>query len=253
MTEPKHSPGTPAPAVLRAAAVLQLLARNGDDPLRVTDLATELGLAKSSTTNILAALVDTGLVRRRSGGYSLGPSLVDLASAFLRHEDPVQRFREFVPSLSVVSQETVQLAMLNGPDVVYLARHDGSQPITLTSIVGKRLPASSTALGKAMLSALDDEQLSNLLTEPLRQLTDKSHRSLATLREDLAAISHRGYAIDDEEAAANVICLAVAVPGRTGTGAYAVSTTLFKDRLTPELERELVQDLTTLASYLSTT
>jgi DNA-binding IclR family transcriptional regulator len=244
--------GSPAPAVVRAAAVLQAIASAAGDPPRITDLARTLDLPKSSTMNILVALTETGLVRRLGGGYALGPTLVDLASAFLRHEDPVQRFRDFVPALATASQETVQLAMLNGADVLYLARHDGNQPITLTSIIGKRLPATSTALGKVMLSALTRQALEEILTEPLRQLTPRSHLTIQSLAADLASISKRGYAIDNEEAAANVVCLAVAVPGNVGHGAYAVSTTLFKDRLTPALERPLVEDLTRLASYLST-
>jgi DNA-binding IclR family transcriptional regulator len=252
MTVIDTKPGTPAPAVVRAAAVLNLIAAAEGDPPRISELSRELDLPKSSTSNILSALTETGLVRRLGGGYALGPTLVDLASAFLRHDDPVQRFREFVPALATASQETVQLAMLNGPDVLYLARHDGNQPITLTSIIGKRLPATCTALGKVMLSALEPPALDGLLEEPLRQLTPRSHATLRSLIADLKATSERGYAIDDEEAAANVVCLAVAVPGRSGQGAYAVSTTLFKNRLTPELERPLVEDLTKLASYLST-
>ncbi len=248
------TPGTPAPAVMRAARVLQAIAATAGDPATMSELARELELPKSSTINILAALVETGLVRRVKGGYYLGPTLVDLASAFLRHEDPVQRFREFVPTLSTASHETVQLAMLDGADVIYLARHDGSQPISLTSIVGKRLPASSTALGKVMLSGLQRDSLESLTgAKPLHRLTSRSHASLETLWDDLVATKTRGYAIDDEEAAANVVCLAVAVPGRKGPGIYAVSTTLFKDRLTPALETSLVEDLTMLASYLSTT
>ena len=248
------TPGTPAPAVLRAARVLQAIAATAGDPATLSELARELELPKSSTINILAALVETGLLRRVKGGYYLGPTLVDLASAFLRHEDPVLRFREFVPTLTTASDETVQLATLDGDGVVYLARHDGSQPISLTSIVGKRLPASSTALGKVMMSALQRDQFDAVVgDEPLSQLTSRSHATPEDLWDDLEATRARGYAIDDEEAAANVMCLAVAVPGKTGQGAYAVSTTLFKDRLTPALETSLVEDLTMLASHLSTT
>lgn len=249
-----RTPGTPAPAVLRAAGVLQAIAATAGDPVTMSELARQLELPKSSTINILAALVETGLVRRVRGGYYLGPTLVDLASAFLRHEDPVYRFREFVPDLPHASHETVQLATLDGADVIYLARHDGTQPISLTSIVGKRLPASSTALGKAMLGTLDRDRFDATVgSGPLPQLTSRSHASLEALWDDLEVTRTRGYAIDDEEAAANVVCLAVSVPGKTGQGAYAVSTTLFKDRLTPALEASLVEDLTMLASYLSTT
>jgi DNA-binding IclR family transcriptional regulator len=228
-----------------------MIARQYDTHPRVSDIARETGIPASSVTNILAALVETGLVRRSGAGYSIGPTVVELASVFLRSDDPVQRFRDFVPATETLSSETAQLGTLVDGDVLYLARHDGSQPITLTSAVGKRLPASSTAIGKAMFAQLESDALAAVLPEPLPRLTDRSHGTVASLADDLAAIRERGHAIDDEEAAPNVICLAVAVDMPEGDPRYAVSTTLFKDRLTPELRERLVADLAAVASHLA--
>ena len=244
-------PGTPAPAVLRAVSVLETIARTEGEHPRVADIARALELPKSSTTNILAALVEAGLVRRIGSGHALGPMTVELASAFLRTDDPVNRFRDFVPVLPALSEETAQLATLDRSDVGYLARHDGRQPITLTSGIGQRLPASSTALGKAMLSQLTDSALTGLFNGPLPQLTERSHRTWETLRNDLMETRERGYALDDEEAAPNVVCLAVAVPSQSGDLSYAVSTTLFKNRLDDSLRERLFRDLGLLAGYLA--
>jgi len=245
------NPGTPAPAVLRAAAILDVISKQADSFPRVSDIARETGVPNSSATNILAALVETGLVRRIGPGYAIGPAVVELASIFLRSDDPVQRFREFVPSMNNLSHETAQLATLAGGDVLFLARHDGTQPIALTSGVGKRLPASCTAIGKAMLARLEPADLARTLSDPLPRLTSRSHRTLAKLEEDLAAISERGHSIDDEEAAPNVVCLAVAVDSGDDEPRYAVSTTLFKERHTPALHERLVGDLAMVASFLA--
>jgi DNA-binding IclR family transcriptional regulator len=244
-------PGTPAPAVVRAAAVLDMISKQHDSYPRVTDIARETGVPNSSVTNILAALVQTGLVRRVGPGYAIGPTVVELASIFLRSDDPVQRFRDFVPSMDHLSHETAQLGTLAGSEVLFLARHDGTQPIALTSGVGKRLPASSTAIGKAMLARLESEELASALSEPLPRLTGRSHGTLTALEEDLAGIRDRGHSIDDEEAAPNVMCLAVAVDSGDDDPRYAVSTTLFKERLTPSFAEDLVSDLTKVASYLA--
>lgn len=246
-----NNPGTPAPAVVRAAAILDVISKQSDSYPRVSDIARETGVPNSSVTNILAALVETGLVRRVGPGYAIGPAVVELASVFLRSDDPVQRFREFVPSMDDLSHETAQLGTLAGSDVLFLARHDGTQPIALTSGVGKRLPASSTAIGKAMLARLEPAELPSTLSEPLPRLTERSHRTLAELVKDLAAIRERGHSIDDEEAAPNVTCLAVAIDSAEGEPRLAVSTTLFKERLTPVLQERLVEDLTMVASYLA--
>ena len=246
-----HGPGTPAPAVLRAAGILDVISKHADGYPRISDIARDTGIPPSSVTNILAALVDTGLVRRTGAGYSIGPATVELASTFLRSDDTVQRFREFVPELDALSAETGQLGTLLDGDVLFLARHDGIQPIALTSTIGKRLPASCTAVGKAMLARLESAELAATLSDPLPRLTERSHRNMESLSHDLAVIRQRGHAIDDEEAAPNVVCLAVAVETRQGDPRYAVSTTMFKERLTPELHERLVADLAAVASYLA--
>lgn len=243
--------GTPAPAVVRAAAVLRVIASESGEHQRVSEIARATGIPNSSVVNILAALSETGFVRRIGTGFTLGPFPVELASTFLRTDDPVQRFRDFVPSLDALAAETSQLGTLDRGDVLFLSRHDGVQPIALTSAVGRRLPASSTAIGKAMLARLDLDEITELLDEPLPQLTERSHPTITSLMEDLANTRGRGYAVDDEEAAPNVVCVAVAAEGDAGEPRYAVSATLFKDRLTPDLEDRLVTDLTALAAFLA--
>jgi DNA-binding IclR family transcriptional regulator len=181
----------------------------------------------------------------------LGPSLVDLAAAYLRQDDPVQRFHAFVATQRVIAAETVQLAVLSGADVLYLAHHNGAQPIALTSGVGRRLPVSCTSMGKAILSSLDDAKVKELVQDPLPQLTPRSHSTVASLQQDLTMTRERGYAVDDEEAALGVVCVGVAVPRRQGDPAYAVSATVFKPRFTPDFEGEVVSDLTTLARVLA--
>ena len=102
-----------------------------------------------------------------------------------------------------------------------------------------------------MLAELEPAEPAATMSEPLPRLTERSNRNLELLSEDLAAIRRRGHAIDDEEAAPNVVCLAVAVERREGDPRYAVSTTLFKERLTPQLHERLVADLAAVASYLA--
>lgn len=251
MTTTSRLPGTPSPAVVRAAAVLRAIAAADGSAPSVSELAEELGAPRSSISNVLAALASEGLVRKTGGGFAIGPAVVGLASTFLKHDDPVQRFHELAPALPALSGETVQLGTLQGADVLYLARHDGSQPITLTSGIGRRLPATSTAIGKAILSGWPPAEVERVVGPRLRQLTPKSHATLETLSDDLAGIRARGYAIDDEEAAPNVVCIAVALVDQGGSGGSAISTTLFKDRRTPELEASLVEDLHALADFIA--
>jgi IclR family transcriptional regulator, blcABC operon repressor len=242
-----------APAVTRAAGVLQLLAGNGGLPAGPSELARRLGLPKSSIANICSALADSGLLRRVGTGFSLGRGLAELGGAYLASVDEVQEFYETCHELPSASVETVQLAILDGAEMTYLARHDGQQPVRLTSQIGRRLAASHTATGKAALATLDDEEVRRRF-EGRRPpvMTSHSHSTVGALLEDLAVVRQRGYAIDDEETVEGVVCYGIAIAGRRpGEGPYAASITLLKVRATYDREQLLLADLQRLQARLS--
>jgi len=138
--------------------------------------------------------------------------------------------------------------------MIYLARHDGRQPVRLTSEIGRRLPATVTATGKAALASLDEADLARRLAgvRELPRLTAKSLDSVDGLLANLAVVRERGYAMDDEETVEGVVCFGVMIPGRRpGEGPYAASITLLKARATEERVPLLIGDLHRLARYLS--
>ena len=246
--------GSLAPAVTRAGAILDLLAENAGQAVGPSELARRLGLPKSSIANICNALADVGLVRRIGTGFALGRKLAELGGAYLAAVDAVQEFYEACRLLPTGSEETIQLAVLDGVEMTYLARHDGQQPVRLTSQIGRRLPATVTATGKAALASLDPRELERRLAGmgDMPVLTARSHRSLDELRADLIEVRSRGYAIDNEETVEGVVCFGVMIPGRRpGEGPYAASITLLKARATDERLPALVADLHLLADRLS--
>ena len=247
-------PESLAPAVTRAAAILDLLAADGAVAFGPSELARRLGLPKSSIANICGALADAGLVRRVGTGFALGRKLAELGGAYLSAIDLVGEFYEACRELPTGSEETVQLAVLDGLEMTYLARHDGRQPVRLTSQIGRRLPATSTATGKAALAALGDPELERRLAglTMLPAFTPNSHRTIRDLMTDLAEVRRRGYALDDEETVEGVVCYGIAIAGRQpGEGPHAASITLLKARATTERVPALVDDLRRLADLLS--
>jgi DNA-binding IclR family transcriptional regulator len=244
---------SPAPAVTRAAAVLELLAAE-PEPMALTDIARRLGLAKSSVANLCAALENAQLTRRIGGRWALGHRLVELGAAFLAGADVVGEFLRTCRELPTARQETLLLAQLDGTDIVYLARHDGTQPIRLASDVGRRMPAVVTALGKAMLASLPEEELKARLAgiDRLPVITEHSHRTVDALTNDLLETRTRGYSIDDEQNTLGVTCYGVALPRRTSVAhSYAVSVTLLTPRRSDALRSALIADLRTLADRLA--
>src|SRR3954470_24119700 len=242
-----------APAVTRAALILDVLARASGDPMGPSELARRLGLPKSSIANVCGALAEAGFVRRVGTGFTLGRRLAELGGAYLATVDQVQEFYEAARLLPTGSQETVQFAILDGLEVTYLARHDGRQPVRLTSGIGRRLPAYSTATGKAALASLPIDELDRRLAgvDALPQPSARAHATVGALRADLDATRGRGYAIDDEETMEGVVCYAVMIPARQpGEGPCAASITLLKVRATPDRVAALIDDLRWLQGAL---
>jgi len=243
-----------APAVTRAALILDVLAQASGDPMGPSELARRLGFPKSSIANVCGALAEAGFVRRVGTGFTLGRRLAELGGAYLATVDQVQEFHDAVRQLPTGSQETVQFAVLDGLEVTYLARHDGRQPVRLTSGIGRRLPAFSTATGKAALASLTDGELTARLDgiSTFPRPTRKAHGSVDELLVDIAEIRRRGYAMDDEETMEGVVCYGVVIPNRQpADGPCAASITLLKARATAERVPALINDLHRLADELS--
>jgi IclR family transcriptional regulator, blcABC operon repressor len=248
-------PTKAAPAVLRAASILDELAANGSGPVRLSELARRLELPKASALTICNALVESGLARRHNGGFLLGRKLAQLGAAYLAGVDLVSEFHgvcaEWVPPL----EETAQLAILgDSGTVIYLARRDGTHPVRLASDVGRSLPASCTATGKAMLAELPPEQLSALYPpgRPLTMLTPRSPATYKALHNELDEVRRLGYATDDEQTMEGVFCVAAAIGGGPGAAdPAAVSFTLLKTRMSEARLAELATSVKALATELA--
>lgn len=244
---------TPVPAVTRAAAILSALAEAGGQPVSVSELSRRLGLPKSSTANLCLALEVERLLSRQEGGYLLGRRLVELGGAYLSTIDQVQEFYAACRRQPNISQQTARVAVLDGLDVLYLARYDGTQPIRLTANIGDRFPAHCTATGKALLAQLEPLVLDERLRgrQRLVGLTERSITDPKVLRAVLAETRAQGYAVDDEETTPGVTCLSIAVPGfRTDSEPFAISVTSMSSRLDDGLRESLLGELKAIGTAL---
>lgn len=257
----------PAPAAYRAALVLELLGRR-KEPVILTAMARALSLPKSSVLNLLVSLETAGMVRRTSAGWVLGYKVVELSRAALASTEVVPEFHRMVSGSRDLIGETVLLAVLDGLDIIYVARHDGHQPVRYINEIGTRMPAVVTALGRAMLATLPADELMRWLdmaglqghplclngdsgTDKTPNLPMRTRRSLRTVEQlavDLAQVRQRGYAIDTEQGVPGVCCFSVSV-GSSGLPT-AVSATFLAERVTPIFETTIVAGLTRLAARL---
>jgi DNA-binding IclR family transcriptional regulator len=241
------------PAITRAAAILSALAESGSRPVSISELARRLGLPKSSTANLCQALEAERLLSRHEAGFTLGRRLVELGGAYLSTVDQVQEFYAACRRQPNIARQTARVAVLDGLDVLYLARYDGTQPIRLTANIGDRFPAHCTATGKALLAQLDPLVLDERLRgrHRLIGLTDRSITDPGLLRAELDRVRVRGYAVDDEETTPGVTCLAISVPGfRTDSDPFAISVTSMSSHLDETMRDTLLGELRSVGSAM---
>lgn len=238
----------PVKSANRTVDVLEAMAAG---PCTLAELARLLDIPKSSLHGLLRTLVDRGWVQSVDGGnrFRLGLRAVQVGATVLDGDPMLARAAPVLDRLAEATGETVQHGRLDGDTVLYLAKRDSPHPVRLISTVGSRLPVHATALGKALLATRDDEAVRDLLRFPLAALTPHTRTCWEALAADLAAVRERGYAVDDGEAAEDLCCFAVAVPGDSpATDAISVSVPAY--RLSEHGQRDLVAQLLTARSDL---
>lgn len=245
------------PAVARAAQILGWVSARAR-PVTLTEIAEALGLPKSSALAICRTLAGEHLLERdaASGGYRLGAQILALSHAYLQGLDVAQAFLQVLETVPGASDETVQLALLDGTDVVYVAKRDGTRRVPFQRIgceAGQRLPACCSSTGRSMLACLDDQQVRALYrSRPLPRMTHNSPATLADLLGDLREVRRRGYAVDDEAVSEGLACVGTAVLGPDlRRPAAGVSVVFFRARMSGELEHRLAAMVRTVADRLS--
>lgn len=241
------------PAVVRASKILDLLSEAGE-PLGVSDLARQLDLPKSSVHLLCMTMIDLGLLSRRGGNtMGVGPHVLAWADAFQEQSNLIREFQNAVPESSLLAGLALNLTVLSGADVLYVACRNGNQPLGVRFAVGMRLPAVFTATGKAMLSTMGDDQIDDVLRDGLPEpITRRSVRSRAQLARELEQTRARGYSLDNGQLREGMHCLAAPIftaGAETATAGIAIG--LLESELTPQLQDQLGAAIAEFAGELS--
>ncbi len=183
--------------VANALRVMQQLA-DAEVALSVTDLASRLGLAPSTTHRILATLAGQGFAVRvpLNRRYRAGPALTQLARrSLLDHVKLGEAGRSSLERLASESGETSHLAVLDGAEALGIGHVESTQPVVARHPVGSRVPAHATAVGQAILAHLPDV-VARFVSGRLAAYTPLTITDLRTLQQVMEEIRHRGYAIN---------------------------------------------------------
>lgn len=240
----------------RALAILNVLSEQAGD-LSLAELSEKLQLHKSTVHRLIMVLERHRLVDKhpQTARYRLGMKLFELGSKAIENVDLHERCRPHLTRILYDINETVHCSVLDQGEVLYIEKMEPQRSVRMASSVGRRAPAYCTAMGKAMLAALPESEVDDIIRRSgLKPLTRKTITTPAELKAELKAIRMRHYAIDDEEKEEGVRCVAAAVLGYSGRPVAAISASgpsfrITKDKL-PMIARAVVEATQALSAEL---
>jgi IclR family transcriptional regulator, KDG regulon repressor len=211
-------------SVQRAAAILSLLSR--ERRLTLSEVSRSLGIPKSTTHSILETLEQDGLVGRDepTGTFRLGIRLLELGQAAQENFELRRVASQYLLALNRELNETVHLTVLDGDVVLYVECFESSKRLRTYSVIGVRAPLHCTAVGKAILAFLDDDEQIRLVNRiPLKRFTAHTITGRSALRAHLRAVRARGWSVDDVEHEEGVRCVGAPVFDNLGRVCASIS------------------------------
>jgi IclR family pca regulon transcriptional regulator len=194
----------------RGFAVVKAFSADGGRRLTVADVAGRTGLTRAVARRYLLTLQELGYVVHDGSHFALTPRILDLGFTYLATVDVANIAQPYMERIVHTLRESCSIAVLDGRDAVYVARVAAKRIMSINLVVGSRLPAHATSMGKVLLAHLAPAQLDKFFTAgPLRRLTSRTIVDEADLRLALDQVRARGWAFADQESEDGVRTVAV--------------------------------------------
>jgi IclR family acetate operon transcriptional repressor len=212
-------------SLTRAMQLLELLA-DDDDGYRLVDIAARSGLSSSTAHRLLTTLEQRSFVQfdRETNLWYVGVRCFSVGSAYARRRRISALAMPVMRRLRDTSNESVNLGIADLGDIVFVTQVESRETMRAIGKPGFRAPLHGTAMGQAILSSMaQDDVLQYLRTYGLPKLTPNTIARASRLHETLAEVRRVGYAIDDEQNAVGLRCLAAAIRDEHGQPFGAIS------------------------------
>jgi IclR family acetate operon transcriptional repressor len=215
-------------AVAKALDILQVFLNLKKDSLSFTEIATAVGLNKNAVFRLLYTLTEKGFLQKASdsGKYSLSPKCIEMGRS-ARINNSLRRVAlPYMHELRKRFEDTVNFAVLEDGQICYVEVLESAHRFKLVASPGDRDPVHSTALGKAILAHLPEDQVRRIINvRGIPAITPATIASYPALIQELEKIQRRGYAINEGEMVEGSRCVAVAIVNsrREVEGAISVS------------------------------
>ena len=224
-------------SLARGLSVLRAFGPDSAD-LTLSDVARRTDLTRAAARRFLLTLVDLGYVRFDGRLFSLTPRVLELGYAYLSGLTLPDIAEPHLEWLVHEVGESSSMSVLDGEDVVYVARVPTSRIMTVAINVGTRFPAYATSMGRVLLAGLGETALDDYLARAeLRPLTGSTISDPAALRAELHGVRRQGWAMVDQELEEGLRSLAAPVHSRSGDVAAAVNVSSHVSRISKETAR----------------
>jgi IclR family pca regulon transcriptional regulator len=251
MTEPDARGAHFVQSLERGLAVIR--AFHADTPeLTLSDVARATGLTRAAARRFLLTLLDLGYVRTDGRLFSLTPRVLELGYSYLSSISLPEVAVPHLERLVTEVHESSSVSVLDGDDVVYVARIPTSRIMAVSINVGTRFPAYATSMGRVLLAGLPDDELTAYLGRTqLRRLTPKTITSPKALAAELARVRAQGWALVDQELEEGLRAIAAPIRDRSGKVVASANVSAHASRTSPDdIRRDLLPPLLATAARI---
>src|SRR5262249_7225051 len=217
------------------------------------DIARTAGMPAATARRCLLTLEELGYVTRNGRNFVLRPKVLELGAAYLESMDIEHLTKTHLEELARATADSAALCVLDGTDIVYVARTSVRTLLRLEAHVGSRFPAHATSTGRVLLAGLTAEHLDRYFaTAQLQALTDRTVTNPARLRQLIEECRRGGYSAIEDELAYGVVALAVPVFDQRGRVVAALNSSSHSKKITKgKLVRERLSMLQTASRQIS--
>lgn len=232
---------------------LEVIEAFGQTPrMTLTEVAEATGLSRATVRRFVHTLVHLGYMRANEKHFALTPKIMNLGFAYLASQPLVELVDPVLANLSQELGQSTSVSVLDGTDVVYIARQETTSIMRINITVGTRFPAYATSMGRVLLAGLTPTELDEYFeVADLTEVTDRTITDEATLRTELEAIRQHGYAVVEEELEVGLASVAVPIRNRAGVTVAAMNTSVAVTTQAPEDLTELLPPLLAAAAEVS--
>ncbi len=201
--------------------------------LSVSDVAKLTGLTRAAARRYLLTLAKLGYAAFDGKYFSLMPRILRLGHAYLASAGLPDLVQPYLEQISAATGESSSAAILDGDEIVYIARAATRRIMSINLAVGSRLPAYCTSLGRVLLAYMPEREMDSYFKRvSLRPVTPKTKTSKSAILDALAEVRKKGYAVVDEELELGLRSMSVPVFDRRGTPFVAINVSTQVVRVT---------------------